>query len=639
MNPSDIPAAKPRGVVPRPHRFVRRLTWLYASCVLIVAAGLSTALLPSGLLQRSTQLAVETIVGGVGALTLCALLLSLTGLIATLLLTTARHQTPRNAWLQRLTPGVAARQGQAVIVTLGAIAICIAAWRLAPNAALGTVPANANLAAALVFVLAFLSLVAERSMHGFPAQLLPEAPSLRRLLLLTTVLLVVAACIELGRGAGLNWLRWPTVIVLCLPCLVAIELAGRALARLFLPAPAAEAATAVTQSVVASLLTGGPRAPAVLLRTHLGLDFTRSWALSYLSAAALPALLLTAAFCWGLSGVKLIDLGDRGIYERLGAPVGVLGPGIHLLLPWPLGRLRPVEYGTIHSVPIGVDQSQPENDEQMVDAEALPPLSLNRLWESSHAGQAQYLVPSASTGQQGFQTVSTEISVLYRVGLSDEAALQSVYSVADPEALIKDAASRLVLRYFNSRTLETVLYARRENIAESLRDALSADLNSRRAGIDIVSVLIEEIHPPAGAAAAYHAVQAAEINASASISDEKGRAERTAGIAQQESHQLIAAATAHSAELREAASGDAYRFNAERRAYGDGGQSFILERQLADLKSALAQTPLTLLDHRLSAAQIPVMDMRGIGAAAAPPTAPAPPAATPAPVNPDVDTR
>ena len=31
--------------------------------------------------------------------------------------------------------------------------------------------------------------------------------------------------------------------------------------------------------------------------------------------------------------------------------------------------------------------------------------------------------------------------------------------------------------------------------------------------IEIVSVLIEEIHPPAGAAEAYHAVQAAEINA------------------------------------------------------------------------------------------------------------------------------
>ena len=134
--------------------------------------------------------------------------------------------------------------------------------------------------------------------------------------------------------------------------------------------------------------------------------------------------------------------------------MAVLGPGLHLLLPWPLGRLRPVEYGTIHSVAIGVDPTAPQEKEQAVAAEATPPASLNRLWESSHPGQANYLVPSRGTGQEGFQSVSTEISVLYRVGLSDAAAVQSVYTVADPESLIRESASRLVLRYFNSRELE-----------------------------------------------------------------------------------------------------------------------------------------------------------------------------------------
>ncbi len=65
--------------------------------------------------------------------------------------------------------------------------------------------------------------------------------------------------------------------------------------------------------------------------------------------------------------------------------MGVLGPGLHVLLPWPLGRLRPVEYGTIHSVAIGVDQS-PGAVEETIGAEALPPASLNRLWESAPTG-------------------------------------------------------------------------------------------------------------------------------------------------------------------------------------------------------------------------------------------------------------
>ena len=191
-----------------------------------------------------------------------------------------------------------------------------------------------------------------------------------------------------------------------------------------------------------------------------------------------------------------------------------------------------------------MDEPSAQAATEQVGAEDTPPLSLNRLWESAHAGQANYLVPSPGTGQQGFQSVSTEISVLYRVGLTDAAALQSVYEVADPESLIREAGSRIVLRFFNSRTLLAVLGERRDNVAASLRDALAADLDSHHAGVEVISVLIEEIHPPAGAAAAYHAVQAAQINASASISDERGRAKRVAGVAQQEARQLTSAAHA-----------------------------------------------------------------------------------------------
>jgi regulator of protease activity HflC (stomatin/prohibitin superfamily) len=625
MNQSAAPSAKSPPLLPRPHRFVRRLTLLYTGAALIVVLLLSMRFVPASLAPRTVELVAEAIAGGLGGMVLTALLLALTGLVATLSLTAARYR------LWRFEPGFAARIGQALILPLGAALLCGSAALLWPVDATTVIPANADTVAAFVFALAFVSLVAERSMHAFPAAQLPEAPSLRRLLLLCTLLLLAAACVELGRAAELSWIRWPAVVLICVPCAVALELSVRALARMFLPAPAAAAAKAVTESIFATLFTGGPRAPGVLLRTHLGLDFARSWALSFLSAAILPAIGGTALLCWALSGLKLIDLGQRGIYERFGAPIAVLGPGLHVLVPWPLGRLRPVEFGAIHSVAIGVDQSNEDMEEKTVDAEGLPPASLNRLWESAHPGQAEYLVASQSTGLQGFQTVSTEISVLYRVGLTDAAALASVYSVADPETLVKEAASRLVLRYFNSRTLEAVLGAKRENIADALRAALVSDLDARHAGIDVVSVLIEEIHPPAGAAAAYHAVQAAQINASASISNETGRAKRTAGIAQQEAHQLTTAAAARAEETLHAANADAYQFNADRRAYAEAGRAFLLERSDRDIVAALSQTPLIIVDHRLTAAQSPVIDWRTLGAGGVAAVTPAQPGATAAP--------
>ena len=288
--------------------------------------------------------------GGVGGTTLTTLLLAATALLAVLMLTTARlryaaagspaRDTAGPAW--RLTdPGFAARQGQSAVLPVGALLIWIAARFLWPAAAPATSSATANVAAGLVFILAFVSLIAERTLREFPTPQLPEAPHLRRVLLLTTILLTATACIEIGRGAGLDWVRWPTFVLICVPGVIAIELALRAAARLFLPPRSAADARAATDSILVGLITGGPRAPATLLRTHFGLDFARSWALSFLTAAILPAVFGTALLCWTLSGLKLIDLEQRGVYERFGAPVAVLGPGLHLLLPWPLGGFAP----------------------------------------------------------------------------------------------------------------------------------------------------------------------------------------------------------------------------------------------------------------------------------------------------------
>jgi regulator of protease activity HflC (stomatin/prohibitin superfamily) len=611
--------------VPRPHRLVRRVLGVYAGAAGVVVLALAAGGLAGAHAPRLQALVREVAASGLAGAVLSSLLLAITALSAAWALTSARGASTeggsRGAWTSRLRvwpagAGPAARQAQALIIPLGTFLICTNVRVFWPVARHLEAASAGNIAAAFTLGIAFTSLVAERIVNAFPAPQLPEGPALHRLLLLTTLILAASAGLQLAESAGLEWAVWPQAAVACVPALVATELSMRAVARLFLPTPQAAEARAAIDSLAAGVLTGGPRAPGTLLRKHLGLDFARSWALSFLGKAALPALALTSLLCWGLSGLKLIDLEHRGIYERFGAPVAVLGPGLHLLLPWPVGKIRVLEDGVIHSVPVGVFYqgggagADSTGAQPPIGPEATPPLSMNRLWETVHPDQAQYLVASRGTGEQGFQSVDTEIFVLYRVGLSDRAALESLYAVADPRALVRDVANRVVLRYFNTRTLQVVLGASRQNVASRLREEIAANVREYDAGLDIVSVLIEEIHPPVGAAAAYHAVQAAQINANASISDEIGRARRVAGVAQQESHQLLAAASAQAIETRATASAAAYRFTADRRAYAQGGRAFLLERDLSDLASAIGGRPLTLLDDRLQAAEGPLIDMR-----------------------------
>ncbi len=614
----------------RANRFVARLVWLYGAFTLFAAAGLGVGLLPFAALRAFHAQSVEAIAGGLGCLTLGTLLMALTILCGAWALTSARAARAFNAetgdagrlgFLHNIGPGVAARQGQAFVITLGAVLTCLASWAMWPlMASAPTAQTDPNLLGAIVIGIAFCSLIGERMMEAFPAPLLPEAPALRRVLLVATILLAAAGGLEICRGAGVPWTYWIIAVLSLIPWAVTIELSLRALARLFLPAPKAHDARAVSDSMVLALVTGGARAPGAIVKEHLGLDFGRSWALSYLAAAALPAVLVTALFCWSLSGLKLIDLSQRGIYERFGAPVAVLDPGIHLLLPWPIGIMRPVEFGTLHEVKVG---SREGATELRIPAEATPPSSSNHLWDTNDPTEAEYLVASQNgSGVQGFQAVDAEIHVVYRTGLTDEAAMQSVYgAVGDPAILVNEAASRVVSNYFATNTLESVMGARRDALAESLRQALARDIDTYKAGIEIVSLHIESVHPPAGAAAAYHAVQAAEINATASIYNETGRAKRASAVADQEAHQTVTAAEATAEEKIEDAKSIAVQFTADHKSYALEPNSFVLERQLSSLTTSLNQARVTVIDSRISPAQMPVIDLRG-------------PATTPAPFTP-----
>jgi regulator of protease activity HflC (stomatin/prohibitin superfamily) len=216
--------------------------------------------------------------------------------------------------------------------------------------------------------------------------------------------------------------------------------------------------------------------------------------------------------------------------------------------------------------------------------------------------------------------MSLDLRVLWRVGMTDAQALRAAYSAADPAALTRAAAGRAVAAFFAGQTLAQVLGENRETMAEQLRGAIQARLDGFASGLEVVAVAIEAIHPPAGAADAYHAVQAAEIVANASVAAERGRAQGVAAAAAQTASETTNGARALAAEALGVARADLIRFTADRDAAQAGGASFPLERYFAALSSALTRAPLTILDHRVAAGDAPVLDIRP--PAAAQPTTP-----------------
>jgi regulator of protease activity HflC (stomatin/prohibitin superfamily) len=511
-----------------------------------------------------------------------------------------------------------------VVMLLAALAMASIAfcWSI-PGPAMAN-PIVLQVIGGLLAIAAFPVLVLERVFANTSADVLPEAPQIDRLSRAPLTALIVLGIASVLKSLGFDWAFRLDQILAALIGLIALELFFRSAAMAFVPFDPIEQRRAVADSSIAGLLrlsTPNFHALNSTIQHQFGIDLSRSWAMAFIRRAIVPIVFGMAMTAWGVTGITALALNERAAYERFGSPIAILGPGLHFHLPWPLGVMRRVEFGVIHDIPVaflplggstqsvqasaGVDQQQ-----QVVAAEGLPPVAADRLWDGSHPSEQSYLIASEARGEQSFQIVDADLRVVYRVGLSDAAAMSAAYRVDRPENLIRASVGQLLVRYFSRYTLLDVLGQNREAFANELRASLQDQLDRLSSGIEAIAVVVEAIHPPPGAASAYHNVQAAEILANTAISSKRADAIRTMKFAQRLTTETLNGTSAAAAELVGQAQSESILFKSDRAARERDGEAFLLERRFERLVSGLGKSEFIVVDHRVSSRNPPTIDLR-----------------------------
>ena len=526
-----------------------------------------------------------------------------------------------HGWYERLLSRISGNAGS-LLNQVGTPTLWLAGWSLLAliglqmtwNLALpGTALSQlANLAGGVMLLLAFGLLVLERQFAHEQDTQWPEAGQLAQLSRVAIAVLLIGALCLFMSSVDRVWPARLAVLMGLLPGLVAVELLLRALLSLFSPRNERLEPRLTASSFVAGLLRWPPQ-PLLALQSELhnrfGIDLRQIWAFTYMRRAFLPVLVVVVALGWVLSGVQEIPMQGRGIYERFGKPVEVVGPGLHTGLPWPFGRILAVENGVVHELATSVSDATAVELVQE-PAEGPSPQSANRLWDASHINEKSQVIASSTGDKQGFQIVNMDVRFVYRIGLNDQSAMAATYNSADVPTLIRSTASRVLVHDFASRTLDELLGEQRASLASDIGEAVQADLKKLDSGVEILATVVESIHPPAGAANAYHAVQAAQISAQALISRERGAASDKANLAQLNASVAHDQAAATAREVLATAEGADLRFSAERQGYAKAGQAFLLEQYLAQLTQGLAHAKLLVLDHRLGGESAPTIDLR-----------------------------
>lgn len=464
-------------------------------------------------------------------------------------------------------------------------------------------------------LLAFGLLVLERDFARYQPSEWPEAISYSHACRLGVATLLLSDIAVLIDSPSSVWAPRFAFAAGLFPALLAAEFLVRTGVSLFSSKDEQLEPRLLARSSLGSLMTWPPPSLDRLqqnLKERFGIDLRQNWAFSFVRRASLPVLLGTCLVGWLLTGVSELPPDRRGVYEEFGKPRRVVGPGLHAGLPWPFSHMRGVENGVVHEIATTLP-SEDVSASEASGADDRPPVSANRLWDASHVAEKSLLIASQGQTAQGFQIVNMDVRFFYRIALGPEGAMRAAYQTSDLPSLLRSTASRVLVTVFASRTLDGVLGEERVALSHLIGESVQQRMDDLNSGVEILATVVEAIHPPAGAADAYHSVQAAQIASEASISRQRGVAAIETNLAREQATMEKDSATAAGQETLDAARAVASRFKAEERAYRTAGNAFMFEYYLSQVALGLSKSQVTIVDHRIGNTTAPTIDLRRYG--------------------------
>ena len=259
-------------------------------------------------------------------------------------------------------------------------------------------------------------------------------------------------------------------------------------------------------------------------------------ALGWLLLLQVGALVLSTCFVF-------VDAGEQGLLEHFGRPVegkAILEPGAHAKWPWPIDKVRIYRTEQIQQLVVGSEPDPAREQDRTV------------LWTVSHAKEENFLVAhreangEASAEQQsGKRTppvslLTVSIPVQYQV----TNLLAWAYNNEDADSLLHHAATREVVRHLVGADLNHIMSDGRLEASRELASRIQAAADQLKLGARIISVGLQDLHPPVKVAPDYEKVVGADQTRQAKILAAQADAIRTNAMAEAEASAITNAAAA-----------------------------------------------------------------------------------------------
>lgn len=199
----------------------------------------------------------------------------------------------------------------------------------------------------------------------------------------------------------------------------------------------------------------------------------------------LGALVLLALSAYMSTSLYRVNPDEEAIVERFGSPVHgqrTEGPGLHLKLPWPVDRVKKINMTKIRELNLG-----------NISGTDLP-----LLWTVEHGNEIHFI-----SGDNNF--FNPYVVVHYRV----KSAFAYSYGHSKPDKMLEYVSYKVLSNTFASMMFYDVVMFRRGEWEMSCRHAIQKEIDALHSGIEIVNLLVKDIHPPLAVSESFEEVIAA----------------------------------------------------------------------------------------------------------------------------------
>jgi Cu+-exporting ATPase len=299
-------------------------------------------------------------------------------------------------------------------------------------------------------------------------------------------------------------------------------------------------------------------------------------------------LLYSALGLYVLSGVYSIGPDQTGIIELFGRKqLPYRGPGLHYKLPWPVERLTRIKPGRVRVIEIGFRSKSTTSQSEPVSYE----------WSSQHRIGRYQKVPEEALMLTGDQNMIELTATVHYIPIRPD---EFVFRQLDADATVRSGAESVIQGVVTSSSLDDVLTLNRRAVERKVQQALEDRLDRYQAGVKVLHVTLEDVHPSVEVVDAFRQVSDAYEEKSRLINEAEGYRNEQLAVSRGNAIALLTNANAYRIGRTTRAEGDATRFTAREQAFRESPQATESRLYLETIEDVLPGKKKLIVDKSKS---------------------------------------